>query len=97
MSAHEPALWVEIIGWTGSVAILLAYSLNSYQKIKSDSPVFLLLNLTGGLLLIVYTARKEAFPSTFINVVWVIVAALALARLIQRRSSDPTADDGSGA
>lgn len=89
MSENDPDLWVEIIGWTGSLAILIAYTLNSYQKVKSDSLVFLLLNLTGGLLLIVYTVRKEAFASTLINLVWVIIAALALTRLFQRRASNP--------
>lgn len=89
MSENDPALWLEIIGWTGSLEILVAYALNSYQKIKSDSLVFLLLNLTGGLLLIVYTARKEAFASTFINLVWVIIAGLAMMRLFQRRASNP--------
>lgn len=82
---------LEIIGWTGSLAVLAAYGLNSYQKIKSDPLVFLLLNLTGGLLLIYYTAGKEAFASTFINLVWVIIAALALTRLLQRRASNPRA------
>lgn len=81
MSEKEPALWVEIIGWLGSVEVLLAYGLNSYQKIKSDSLLFLLLNLTGGLFLILYTAWKEAFASTFVNFIWVIIAVLSLSRL----------------
>jgi hypothetical protein len=78
---------IEIIGWIGSVEILLAYGLNSYQKIKSNSLAFYLLNLTGALLLIIYTVYKEAFASTFINVVWVIIAAAALIKLFSNRSS----------
>ena len=81
--------WIEIIGWTGSLAILAGYGLNSYQKIKSDSLLFLLLNLTGGLLLIFYTVKKQAFASTFINLVWVIIAVLALKRLYHTRASNP--------
>jgi hypothetical protein len=73
-------LIIEIIGWVGSLEILLAYGLNSYQKIRSDSMAFNLLNLTGGLLLVIYTLRKEAFASTFINIVWVIIAVLAVTK-----------------
>jgi hypothetical protein len=76
-------LLIEILGWLGSVAILLAYGLNSYQKIKSDSWVFYMLNLTGGIFLIVYSIHKEAFANTFINIVWVLIAAMAMIRVLK--------------
>ena len=78
---------MEIIGWIGSVEILLAYALNSYQRLRSDSPAFLILNLTGGLLLMAYTFYKDAFANTFLNLVWVIVAVLALVKLYHHRAS----------
>jgi hypothetical protein len=76
---------VEIIGWIGSVEILLAYGLNSYQKIRSDSLAFSLLNLTGGLFLMLYTIYKDAFANTFVNLVWVVIAVIALGRYYQRK------------
>ncbi|HEX8038268.1 MAG TPA: hypothetical protein VF490_03935 [Chryseosolibacter sp.] len=90
MSEKEPVLWVEIIGWVGSVEVLLAYAFNSYQKLRSDSVAFVSLNLTGGLFLIIYTVFKGAFASAFVNVVWVVVAALSLIRLYQRKISRTT-------
>jgi hypothetical protein len=75
----------EIIGWSGSIAVVVAYGLNSYQKIKSDSYTFLLLNLVGGLFLIAYTAFKTAHASTFLNIVWVIIAIPALLKLTQKK------------
>jgi hypothetical protein len=77
----------EIIGWIGSVAILLAYALNSYQKLRSDSVAFLILNLTGGLLLMAYTFYKDALANTFLNLVWVIVAIVALIKMLTRRAA----------
>jgi hypothetical protein len=74
-------LFINILGWIGSVEVLAAYGLNSYQKIKSDSILFYVLNLTGGLLLIVYSVYKEAFPNAFINIVWVIIALVALMKV----------------
>ncbi len=74
-------LFINILGWIGSIEVLAAYGLNSYQKIKSDSILFYVLNLTGGLLLIVYSVYKEAFPNAFINIVWVIIAIIALLKI----------------
>ena len=90
MSEKDLDLLIEIIGWIGSVEILLAYGLNSYQKIRSDSLAFSLLNLTGGLFLMVYTIYKDAFANTFVNLVWVIIAVIALGRFFhQRRAKNP--------
>jgi hypothetical protein len=83
-------LLVEILGWVGSVEILLAYGLNSYQKIRSDSWGFYLLNLTGGLLLIVYTIYKEAWANMFVNLVWVVIALAAIIKLSQTKSAANT-------
>lgn len=77
----------DIIGWIGSFAVVLAYALNSYQKIKSDSYGFLFLNLIGGLCLIVYTAFYSAYANTFLNIVWVIIAIPALIKLARRRQT----------
>jgi hypothetical protein len=73
-------LLIDIIGWVGSVEVIAAYGLNSYQKIKSSSLLFQLLNLTGGIFLIINTVYYSAYPSAFINVVWVIIASIAIAR-----------------
>lgn len=75
----------EIIGWIGSIEILLAYGLNTYQKIRSDSMKFYLLNLTGGILLIAYSLYKSAYPNAFINVVWVIIALIAIGQVFVRK------------
>ncbi len=75
-------LIIDILGWIGSVAVIAAYGLNSYQKIKSDSYLFLILNLIGGIFLIIYSYYYTAFANTFINVVWVIIAIPALIKLL---------------
>jgi hypothetical protein len=71
-------LLIEIIGWIGSMEVLAAYGLNTYQKIRSDSMTFHLLNLTGGIFLIVYTIHKHAYASAFINLCWVLIALIAI-------------------
>ncbi|MBL7852664.1 MAG: hypothetical protein JNN04_17300 [Cyclobacteriaceae bacterium] len=80
---------IHILGWSGSVMVIAAYGLNSYQKLASDSMAFLFLNLVGGILLIIYSAYFSAFANTFINVVWVIIAVPAIVKKVRK----PVASD----
>lgn len=80
-------LLIDIIGWVGAAEVIVAYGLNSYQKIKSDSLFFQLLNLTGAVFLIINTLYYRAYPSTFINIVWVLIALLSLGRLFFKKKT----------
>lgn len=77
-------LIVDIIGWIGSILVVAAYGLNSYQKIKSDSLSFLLMNLVGAISLIIYGYYYSAFANIFINVVWVIIAVPGLIKFYSK-------------
>ena len=78
---------IDVLGWAGSAALLLGYGLNSYQKIKSDSLAFLLLNIFGGVFLIIYTGYLHAYANTMLNIVWVIVAIPALFKVVRRKEA----------
>jgi hypothetical protein len=80
-------LLIDILGWIGSVLLVAAYALNSYQKIKSDSYTFLILNIVAGLFLIIYSWYYTAYANTFINVVWVIIAVPALIKVFRKSKS----------
>ncbi|MFN6087964.1 MAG: CBU_0592 family membrane protein [Cyclobacteriaceae bacterium] len=76
---------ISTLGWIGSLLVIGSYGLNSYQKIKSDSLIFQLMNLAGGILLIINSMYKEAYPFTFINTVWVLIAIPAIFRIINKK------------
>ncbi len=78
-------LFINILGWIGSIEVVAAYALNSSQKIKSDSITFQSLNLTGAIFLIINSLYKEAYPFTFINTVWAVIALVAIARIIRKK------------
>jgi hypothetical protein len=78
---------MDFIGWAGSILIIVAYGLNSYQKIRSDSLLFYSLNIIAGVLLIIYSWYKDAPPNIFINTVWVIIALPPLVKLLLRRDN----------
>jgi hypothetical protein len=78
---------VDALGWIGSLCVLAAYGLNSYQLIKSNSILFYALNIVGGIFLIIYSTEKEAYANTFINIVWVIIAVPAVIKVLVKRKS----------
>jgi hypothetical protein len=72
-------LWFDAIGWVGAIALLVAYALVSSKRLQGDSAAFQLLNIGGSLLLAANTIFYGSYPSTFVNLVWAAIAALAIA------------------
>ncbi len=69
-----------LLGWLGAVLLLVAYWLVSSRRRQGDSQTYQLLNLVGSVLLIVNTVVLRAYPSAFVNVVWVVIAAYTITR-----------------
>ena len=72
-------------GWLGAALLLIAYGLVSFKKMRPDSVIYQLMNAVGSALLIVNTGYYRAYPSAFVNVVWIIIAAVSFLRF--RRAS----------
>jgi hypothetical protein len=70
-------LTVDLIGWAGAGALLLAYAMVSFKKLRPDSRPYQLLNALGSCCLIVNTMYYRAYPSAFVNVIWILIAILA--------------------
>lgn len=74
-------LLVEIVGWIGAGLILLGYALVSSGKIEARSASFQLMNLVGAAGFVLNSGFHGAWPSTILNVIWIGIAAVSLARL----------------
>lgn len=74
-------LLLEVLGWYGMVAILLAYGLISFSFITSDSFIYHILNLTGAIGILVISVAKKAYQPAALNVVWSFIAIVALLRI----------------
>jgi hypothetical protein len=70
--------WLDLIGWIGAVLLLTAYALVSTERWRGRSFRFQLCNALGSGCLIANTAYYGAYPSTAVNVVWVVIALYAL-------------------
>ncbi|MCK9344864.1 MAG: hypothetical protein M0P64_01910 [Candidatus Pacebacteria bacterium] len=69
---------IQTAGWVGSFLIVLAYFLISYKKIDAGSKAYQAMNLLGALGVGVNVFHQEAWPAVALQVVWGIIAVLAL-------------------
>jgi hypothetical protein len=75
------AIIVECIGWIGAIIVLIAFFMISTHRTDANKPIFHWLNIIGALGLIIHTSYNSAFPSAFVNVIWVAVAIFSLIKL----------------
>lgn len=80
----DTSLVINVIGWLGSIAVLLAYVLVSTNRLKGDSIPYQTLNFFGSIFLMVNTIYFGAYPSTFVNLVWLFIAIFALVRAVNK-------------
>lgn len=69
---------IDIVGWIGAVALLLAYTFISTRRMEGDSPSYQLLNLGGSAFLMVNSFFYGAYPSSIVNIVWISIAMFTL-------------------
>ena len=67
-----------IIGWLGAFLYIIAYFLVSIKKIQADHLTFQLLNIAGGVCLIVNSLHQSDYPSVFTNGVWAAIGVFAI-------------------
>ena len=72
----------EILGWYGAIAILVAYALVSFSLVTPTSLVYQLLNLTGGVGIVVNSFKHMAYPSGILNIIWAVVAGVAILKVL---------------
>ena len=82
---------VEVAGWAGAALILLAYLLLSAGKLTGQSLVYQGMNVVGAAGFIVNGWWHGALPSATLNVLWLLIGALASWRILKRRGSSTSA------
>jgi len=68
------------LGWIASVLIVGSYALNITGKLPASSKIYVLANIIGGVFFVVNTYFHKAYPSMFVNVVWVIIAIYMISK-----------------
>ena len=71
---------IDLLGWTGSILFLLAYTLVSLKKTEGDSLLYQSMNIIAGIFLVIYTFTLEAYATMALNAVWAIIGLITLGR-----------------
>jgi hypothetical protein len=82
----------EIVGWTGTTLLVIAYFSVSFRG-RPPSTTFQVLNGLGAIALIINGAVHGAWPSVGLNVLWLAVAIVALLAPVVRRRAAMAADE----
>ncbi|MFZ7087339.1 CBU_0592 family membrane protein [Curtobacterium sp. RRHDQ10] len=84
---------IESLGWFGAVTILVGYLLFSAGRLP-NGVVYQTVNLVGALAITVNVAAHHALPSTLVNGIWAVIAAVVLVRMWAARRRAGLAADG---
>jgi hypothetical protein len=72
-------IWFDVIGWVGAAILLIAYAMVSSRKLEGNSVTYQLLNIVGSILLAANTIFYRAYPSSFVNLIWMGIAIFSIA------------------
>ncbi len=78
---------IEVAGWAGAILILLAYLLLSAAKLTGQSLLYQGMNVVGAAGFVVNGWWHGAIPSASLNVLWLLIGAIASWRILKRRGS----------
>ena len=92
LPASDLARWlVEIAGWGGAILILLAYLLLSAGRLTGQSLTYQVMNIVGAAGFVINGWWHRALPSAALNVLWLLIGAIASWRILKRRGSSTSA------
>jgi hypothetical protein len=83
-------LLMEVVGWIGAILILAGYFLLSAGKLDARSRLYQWLNVVGAIGFIANSSWNGAWPSAALNLIWVGIGVVALARIAMRGSRKPS-------
>jgi len=72
----------ETIGWYGTCAIVIAYALVSFNILSPSTFLYQILNGTGAFGIVYISFKKKAYQPGVLNIIWAIIALIAIIRLL---------------
>lgn len=80
---------IEILGYAGAVAYLVAFALVTFGRWSSSSLRFQATNLVAGVVVGVNASYHSAWPSAILNYVWALFAAVGVYRALSSSDRSP--------
>ena len=76
----------DILGWIGTILVLVAYLLLSANKI-SNGKVYQLINLLAAIFMAIGLFPKNAWFSFALQIIWGVIAVIALIKLNKEKKN----------
>lgn len=71
----------QLIGWLGVVLFVIAYLLLSLEKLSAERSTYHLMNMLGGLALVINAIHISDHPTIVVNGIWGLIALGALLKI----------------
>jgi hypothetical protein len=78
---------IEVVGWLAAALMLSAYLLLTSGRLSSRSNLYHWMNVLSGAGFVINSGWNGAYPSAFINVIWI---AIALYGVLGRHPAAPS-------
>lgn len=72
----------EVFGWYGTIAIIGAYALISFNVTDANNLMYQLLNITGAAGIVFISMQKKTYQPAVLNMIWFVIAAAAILRIV---------------
>ena len=79
-----PYAWYDILGTIGVATIVITYVLLQTQRIRSEQPLYSLLNAVGASLILISLYYSFNLPSVIVESFWLVISIYGLVRAAAR-------------
>lgn len=79
--------WADAVGVTGTMLIAIAYFLQQLGKMTGDSLAYLLMNLTGAVLLMISLCVNFNLASFLMEIFWIASSLIGLGNYFRRKQA----------
>ncbi len=77
---EKKSLEMKLVGWAGSILIVVAYALNSLGYLTSNNIIYPILNLLGAFLIGMRVFNDRNWSNFFLEVFWAAIAVVSIVR-----------------
>ncbi|UAY55341.1 CBU_0592 family membrane protein [Arachidicoccus terrestris] len=75
---------IKLSGWLGVMFYLVAYLLLVIKKLRSERPLYHILNILGAIGLLINAWLLDDYPNLAVNIVWAFIAVYAIIMIVKR-------------
>lgn len=72
----------ESIGWYGTIAIIIAFALVTFEILAPTNLLYLMMNITGSAGIIYISFKKKIYQPGVLNIIWLLIAVISVIKTL---------------